>query len=367
MRKFWIAFHRISGLILLVPLLLQSISGSIIVFDHAIDEWLNPELVLSTQPSSPPASLADILSAAMHAIPDISYINSLRAPRHDKAMYTAFVEMKTSSPLHGKRMEVMINPYTAEVVSIREWGMYFTSMVYLFHFTFLLGHNMELVLGFLAILMFINVVVGVYYGWPRHRKVWNWLLARNKKVTPTIGKLRRTHILAGLIALPVFPILIISGISLIFPDQTNWLFNRPAKPQPDVIWQNDNAIRPDEWLRQAKNHWPDTQWQRITPPTSLRPVVEIRLNAQNDPRKTSGSFALWLNPQTSQILAEQNYNTFTFRQKIAFWLFPLHSGEAFGLPGRLLVFISGLLTAILALAGGALWIKRKFRSQKRFT
>ena len=318
--------------------------------------------------SGPPASIAEVMYAALHALPDVAHINSLRTPRNDKAMYTAFVEMNSQSPLHGKTIEVMINPYTADVVSVREWGSYFTSMIYLFHFTFLLGENMELVLGLLAILMLANVIVGVYYGWPRSKKAWNWLLARTQKSSSTIARLRRTHIALGLISLPVFIVLIITGISLIFPDQTKWLLNRPAKASPDVDWLSNQPIQPDHWLISAKQYWPEKQWQRIIPPCSQSPSVEIRLNADNDPRKTSGSFVLWLNPQTNQILAEQSYDTMSLRQKTAFWLFPLHSGEAFDLTGRIIVFITGIFTAVLSVAGGCLWYRRKFKRQhqKRF-
>jgi len=130
----------------------------------------------------------------------------------------------------------MIHPYTytAEVLSVREWGSYFISFIYLFHFTFMLGHNAGLTLGFLAILMLVNVFVGAYYSWPRTKKTRNWLVARNQKITPIIGRLRRSHLLAGLILLPVFIVVIISGISLIFPNQTQWLLNRPAKATPVV-------------------------------------------------------------------------------------------------------------------------------------
>jgi len=365
MRKFWIQFHRISGLLLLVPLLLQSISGSIIVFDHAIDEWLNPHLFITAPPNNQRASLSAIRVATMNAIPDIAQIKSLRYPRNERAAYTAFVDMKEGSPLHGKKMEIMIDPYLAEVVSVREWGAYFTSFIYLFHYTFMLGHNVELALGFMAILMLINVIVGAYYSWPRTHKAWNWLLAKNNKTTPTVGRFRRAHLLTGLISLPVFTVLIVSGISLIFPAQTTLLLDRPAKADPTIEQHKNQTIQEDNWLISANNYWPGKQWQRVIFPTPQRPSVEIRLRDSNDPRKTSGSYVLWLDPYTNEVLAEQNYKVMTIRQKTAFWLFPLHSGEAFNLSGRLLIFISGLLTIVLTLAGGGLWIKRKFRPQRK--
>jgi uncharacterized iron-regulated membrane protein len=366
MRKFWIQFHRISGLILLVPLLLQSISGSIIVFDHVIDEWLNPHLIVTHVDSEKLAPLSMIRTATINAVPDIDYIKSLRAPRNQNTAYTAFVHMKKTSLLHDKNMEIMIHPYSAEVISVRQWGNYFTSFIYLFHFTFLLGHNAELILGFLAILMLINVIVGAYYGWPRTKKAANWLVARNNKITPTVGRLRRAHMLAGLVSLPIFVIVIISGISLIFPNQTQWLLDRPAKVNPIIQKHLSLPIDEDLWLKSAKEYWPDKQWQRINFPTPQRPSVDIRLTDANDPRKTSGSNVLWINPYSNVVLAEQGYQPLTIRQKTAFWLFPLHSGEAFNLTGRLVIFISGLLTTILSVAGGWLWYKRKFRRVKKY-
>lgn len=365
MRKFWIQFHRISGLLLLIPLLLQSISGSIIVFDHAIDEWLNPHLIVTVPATNQQASLSAIRAATMNAIPDIAHIRSLRSPRHQSATYTAFVSMKEGSPLHDKNMEIMINPYSAEVVSVREWGSYFTSFIYLFHFTFMLGHNAELALGFLAILMLINVIVGSYYGWPRTHKARKWLLARNAKITPPVGRLRRIHLLAGLVSLPVFTVVIVSGISLVFPNQTSWLLDRPAKANPTMEYQQNQSIAEDNWLNSAKEYWPNKQWQRVIFPSPQRPTVEIRLRDTDDPRKTSGSYVLWLNPYSNEVLAEQNYQAMTLRQKTAFWLFPLHSGEVYGLTGRLLIFTSGLLTIALTIAGGGLWVKRKFRPRRK--
>jgi uncharacterized iron-regulated membrane protein len=37
------------------------------------------------------------------------------------------------------------------------------------------------------------------------------------------------------------------------------------------------------------------------------------------------------------------------------WLHPLHNGEAFGLTGRILVFLSGLLPLVLFITGFLRW------------
>jgi len=365
MRRFWIEFHKISGLIILIPLLLQSISGSIIVFDHAIDEWLNPDILLVNPPAeAQPASLRSIMAVASSALPQTAYIQSLRKPRHHRTVYTAYPVMRETSPFHGKRMEVLINPYTAELIAVREWGSYLTSFVYLFHFTLLMGDCGSYFLGFVAILVLFNVIIGAYLGWPRSRAAWDWLLARKRRITPLIGKLRRWHILSGLGSLPVFVVLIISGLSLVFHEQTEALLDRPGAPALDIKLYPEQTININDWLPAVKKHWPDAQWMRLSQPTDTQPAAAFTIRKANDPRKTSGSSMLWLHPQSGDILAERDYAELTLRQKIAFWLFPLHSGEAFALPGRLLVFLSGLLVSVLGIAGVWLWYQRTFRPRR---
>lgn len=366
--KFWIEFHKISGLIILIPLLLQCISGSIIVFDHAIDEWLNPDMLITTaEPGSTLAPMSDVMSAAQTALPQTAHIRSLRKPRHEETVYTAFVEMQPHSPLHGKRMEILIDPYTAKVTGTREWGTYFTSFIYLLHFTLLMGTNGALFLGLLAIVVLINIIIGVYLGWPKSRKGWNWLLARQDRKTPLIGLLRRWHILIGLLSLPVLVVLTVSGISMIFHDQTESLLNRPQAPKLEISNTDNSPIDIDQWLPSAEQFWPEAEWMRISPPTANSPTAALTLRKADDPRHTTGSYMLWLNPSNSEVLAEQDYSQLSLRQKTAFWLFPLHSGEAFGMTGRILVFICGLLAAGLTIAGGWLWYRRQFRRRERFT
>lgn len=368
MRKFWIEFHKISGLLILIPLLLQSISGSIIVFDHAIDEWLNPDiLIVAPSQNAELAPVSQVMAAAKTALPDTAHIKSLRKPRHENTVYMAYVVMQKQSPDFGKRIEVLIDPYTAEVTAVREWGKYFTSFVYLLHFTLLLDEYGALFLGFLAILMLVNVIIGVYLGWPKSKAAWDWLLARKHRRTPLIGKLRRWHTLVGLISLPIFSVLILTGISMIFHDQTEVIFDRPHAPKLHVDYDHGQAIDINAWLPSAKTHWPNSEWMRISQPTTTSPAVSVTVRKPDDPRKTTGSSLLWLHPQTNNVLAEQDYTSLTLRQKAGFWLFPLHSGEVFNMPGRLLVFICGLLTTILSIAGGWLWYKKKFRPKRHVT
>lgn len=46
------------------------------------------------------------------------------------------------------------------------------------------------------------------------------------------------------------------------------------------------------------------------------------------------------------------------------WQYPLHSGQAFGLTGRLLVFASGVVTVLLCVTGVVLWVRRRPKNRR---
>jgi uncharacterized iron-regulated membrane protein len=47
------------------------------------------------------------------------------------------------------------------------------------------------------------------------------------------------------------------------------------------------------------------------------------------------------------------------------WQFPLHSGRAFGLTGRILICVTGLVVAMLSVTGLVIWLKKRRRRQVR--
>lgn len=356
--SYLIKLHRVTGLLLVIPVLLLSISGSIIVFDHAIDEWLNPDLLLS-KPAGPQQPLSHIIDSAMQAVPGTRHINALLVPRHDKGVYLARVGFSPGSPLAGKLIEVMIDPYTAEVKGVREWGTYLTSFIYRFHFTLLLDDNGETLIGILALLLLVNLGLGLYIGWPRCRAAWRWLFNQQPRPSRTLGKWRRRHLAAGLIGTPVLCLSIVTGLSMVFPNVTPHVLASPPAPALTVDATTRHRADPDRWLNTLQRHWPDAQWMRLTTPADSDDPVKLVVRNPGDPRRTTGSSTIWLHPRTGAVLAEQPLQALNRRQQIAYWLFPLHSGEAAGLPGRLTIFVTGLLTTILCVAGAMLWLRRR--------
>ena len=69
---------------------------------------------------------------------------------------------------------------------------------------------------------------------------------------------------------------------------------------------------------------------------------------------------------TGRILQIQDPHEFTAGERFLEWQFPLHTGEAFGDAGRVLIFVMGFVPALLYLTGVIRWLqKRRARSRPR--
>lgn len=73
---------------------------------------------------------------------------------------------------------------------------------------------------------------------------------------------------------------------------------------------------------------------------------------------------VWIDQYSGEVLHLQDPHHGTAGDKFEEWQFPLHTGEAFGLPGRILVCIAGLVPIVLYITGFIRW-RQKARAKRR--
>ena len=352
--------HKWAGLLLLLPLFVMSVSGIVIVFDHAIDEILNPALLQVKKDSEHFAPLDEIIGAAQTALPQISHIVSLRKPRHDETVYIAYVGFEPSSEYFEKDIEILINPYTAEVTGIREWGNYFVSWFYKLHSSWLLhdvGHTM---VGVFGLILLFNLLVGLYTGLPKNRKSWKWLFSRNSKSASQRMVIRKLHLAVGLLSMPIVLISIITGLSMTFPTVTESLLGVSKPPKINITTNTSESPSPQsEWLDAIKATFPEADWYRLSMDSIINSPVIFNIREPGDPRRSVGSTTVWINPHTAEIIKSQRYQDMRGLEKFSKWLFPIHNGEIIGLTGKLLVMLTGLMALMISVSAFLYWINSR--------
>ena len=74
---------------------------------------------------------------------------------------------------------------------------------------------------------------------------------------------------------------------------------------------------------------------------------------------------VWVDRYSGAVLATADPLTAGGGDTLINWLHPLHSGEAFGLTGRIVVALAGLLCPLLLLTGGRRWLQKRTAARAR--
>ena len=356
--------HKYCGLLLGAIIALIGLSGSLLVFDHALDEILTPQLQEPAQ--QPAAKLQQVLSAAKAAVPADAIATRIYLARQAGSPHT--VRFNGPPPANA-RLEVSVGPSTAQVLAVREWGFYPMSWLYRFHYTLLSGHNGEIVVGILGLVLLFFSISGVILWWPRRRGRWHQALRINRQASTT-RFFWDLHRVIGVASVPVLSLCAITGIAMIFPKPTAAIINSVApitsKPSYTVSPQGQQ-LPLDTLLANAKAAVPNSEIKSIFLPQQAQHSLRLSANFAGEPWTNHGASSIWLNPYTGVVLGTWDASQAPIGNSLLTWVFPLHNADVLGLAGRILWLLVGTLPAFLFFTGTYLWWRKwsRRRSVKR--
>lgn len=366
LRKFWFSIHRWLGLTVGALFVLIGLSGSLLVFYRAIDEWLHPDLLLSAGDGESRRPLAEVIGAAEDGLPgEPARALFVDAPRSDRGVWTVWFAEQTDDA--AGFTQVYVDPSTAEVTGSRVWGEYLVTWIYRLHHRLLAGDTGETVVGVAGLLLLVSLGTGIYLWWPLWRHSWRaaWAIRGGRRFQYDL------HKSAGMVSALFLLILAFTGVYLIFP---GWIRPCVTAISPRTVPEAGElrsrpraglaAIGADRAVAIAQDAIRDGQLKRLYLPASPDDPYVVRLRRPGEVRRSSGNSRVWLDRYSGEVLAVRDWNRRTAADAFLAWQFPLHNGEAFGLAGRWIVFAAGLSPAVLYVTGCVLWW-RKRRSRKR--
>lgn len=355
----WI--HRWLGLAFGLVLVLVGLSGSVIVFYREIDAALNPALY--TPASSERAiTFAQALDSAIAVDP--TPIRSVIAP---DPLWPVWVVMHLHPTEKGDYPNIwttMIDPSNGQVLGRRNYTKAFAFTIYRLHFTLLLYNwwGKELV-GAIGFMLLVSSLSGLYLWWPKWGRFWRSVTLR-RGVSP-LRFMIDLHNLAGLWTLLVLIVVAVTGVGIVFPDVVRpavGLFS-PATPYPSptVKAQPPGAplLSADDIVAHAHAAKPGYAIAQLNPPSEARNTWRALLRPPHaDPAlRTRG--AIWLDPWTGAVVHDRTGEAVSLGNRYMTEQLWLHNGATFGLVGRLLVFVSGLVPLILFVTGFVIWRNKR--------
>ncbi len=354
-RKILYPVHKYVGVIIGVVLALIGLSGSLLVFDHALDEAVTPALRNVSHQAS--GDLQGLLLAAEQVVAPGVLASRIDFPRQPGSPY--MVGFRGPEP-ERRRIEVSVDPLNHDVLAVREWGEYPMSWLYDFHYTLLAGDLGRNIVGFVGIGLLFFCLSGLYLAWPRHGR-WRYVM----RVARGAGSRRvfwDIHRVAGLLALPALFVCALTGIAMVFYTQTNAVVNSVTEvrdvPSCSVV-PAGRRLPLDDLVRRAEAHWPQAQIKRVFLPQKATDCVRLAVNLPDERWSNHSASSLWLDPYRGEVAEAWAAPQQPLGNQVLAWIFPLHNADILGLPGRWVLLFSGLAPVLLFATGSYLWWSRR--------
>lgn len=362
-RKWWRLCHIYLALGLGLLFALIGLTGSLSIYRDELDSLFNPRLNVAT-PSGSALSMDKIIASVRAAHPQRHGAWTLEMPRSPNGMITAWFEKpKESVDAFYAPLMVSVNPYSGEVVDSRFWGHTLTTWLLDLHTQLQLDGFGRNALAMLGGFLLLSVLSGLYLWWPGWRQLRSALAVRHD--AGLMRLLFDLHKLLGLVSSAILLLLAFTGVHLAYPDLLESLTATAGMGHGDAgpnvrstAIPNDRPVSLSEAILVARGPFPSSEVRRITTPAGELGTYRINLRQSHEINQHHPFTTVWVDRWSGQIRDVQNPSKFSAGQVFTTWLWPLHTGEAFGNGGRLLWFFFGLAPTLLFLSGLLHWLYR---------
>lgn len=166
--------------------------------------------------------------------------------------------------------------------------------------------------------------------------------------------------------LAVMAVLAFSGVYFIFPDYVKPMVAAfsPVSPK-EAAHESQSAagqipLSVDAAVDIAGSRFPGAELKLVSLPQSDRDSFAVTFRQQDEvQRPRGGRSKAWIDQYSGRVLAERDALGMSAGDAFISWQMPLHSGSAFGLAGRIVICLSGLVCTLLPVTGALIWLRKR--------
>ncbi|NOT84936.1 MAG: PepSY domain-containing protein, partial [Methylococcaceae bacterium] len=115
----------------------------------------------------------------------------------------------------------------------------------------------------------------------------------------------------------------------------------------------------------ARSTFPKAELRRIATPVGDTGVYRINFRQSIEINQRHPFTTVWVDHWSGQIKALRDPAGFSNGETLVTWVWPVHTGEAFGAKGRFLWFLAGIGLFVVYVTGLWLWLLRSGRLQDK--
>lgn len=360
--------HRWLGLISGIIVAFLGITGCILAFQYEIEQVTNPYQYVEVQEQAllPPTRLQAI---AVEALPE-KHIHGIAYREPGKAIVATFY-----SELDNYYYKVFMNPYSGEVLKVKDMSQDFFRFIINGHFYLWLPPTIGQPIVASATLIFVILLItGIILWWPRSsrftKQTFSVKWAHKDRLSLDL------HRVFGFYASWILIFITLTGLVWgfqWFARSTYWLASGGKQltefymPTVDSIPEQKSAIQAVDilWERMSREY-PSAKFLEVHIPDNDSSAIEVAANP-DDKTFWKADYRYFDQYTLEEIEVTHLYGKFsdsTVADKIVRMNYDIHVGAIAGLAGKILAFCASLMAASLPVTGFLIWRSRRKKQQK---
>jgi uncharacterized iron-regulated membrane protein len=373
-RKLWLAVHRWIGLGVGLILAIVGLTGSLLVFWQPLDRLLNPALLAPEAGCSPAGhrSLDELVAAARTRVPPEGTLVRVALPETERPLLWAQYAVAVPGADWDDRHDLFVQPCSGAVLGPRLWDTQdrpwtgpLMGVVMRIHTSLLLNQRGlwlgNHILSTSCIVLMISVISGLWLWWPRPGRWRNALSLRLGSSAPRLTY--DIHRTVGACSAVLLLMSLFTGLHMYEP--WHGFINQAVQAvsagtrfgTPQAVAERpagEPRVSAGQAVAAARALHADGQPQSLEMPTVESGAYVVSL----------ATSAVWntqviIDAQTGRPLDTRGPHNASAGDSFLNWLFPLHTGRAFGMTGRIVILCLGVLPSVLFVTGVIRWLQKR--------
>ena len=355
LRAMWLQLHKWIGLLLAVLIIPISLTGSALVWHDPLEAQLEPQRHANYGDARlPPSAFAE---AARRAIGPDQRIASIRFEADGRpVVVTATKPMAPNSSGRPERTNVWLNPTNGQLIDEASASSGLVQVMHVLHGSLMWPGWGRTIVGWVGAFMFISCLTGLWLWWPLTGSLGSGFKWKRRNTLNA-----NLHYFSGFWVLIPLAMLSFTGAWISFPKVFGIFESRPAPNPADraravrAMPLEAPALTADRALAAARRH-ATGKLLSISWPTDQKAEWKVSFAREAGPAEVT------VDDSTGNAKPPKPPQPETVARTMRRW----HDGTGMGLVWQVIIFLGGIIPALLSITGIIIWWRaRKPRQRAR--